>query len=238
MTAAHFFAPTVDGDRVELDGEEARHASRVLRITPGETITVSDGDGHVVRARVTTAGSLLVAEVLERWEDPVPHPTIQVFHAIPKGRKLDEVVQKLTELGVDLVQPFPARRSVAAWDDRKAAAQTERLRAIAHEASKQSRRSRVPVIAEPAPVERLALPASTLVLDEEATVRMREALPSDAPATVGVVVGPEGGLERSEVAGLTELGAVAVSLGSVVLRTETAAMAAVASIGFRYGRLG
>jgi len=238
MTAAHFFASSVEGDRVELEGEEARHASRVLRIRRGETITVADGSGAVVRARVTDAGTPLVAEVLERWTDPAPEPAIEVFHAIPKGRKLDEVVQKLTELGVDRVQPFPAKRSVAGWDARKADAQVARLRAIAREASKQSRRSRIPVIGPPQTLDQLSLPSCTLVLDEEATVRLRDALPEHAPATVGVVIGPEGGLDGSEVASLIARGALAVSLGSAVLRTETAGLAAAAVIGFHYGRLG
>jgi len=238
MTAAHFFARTVDGDRVELDGEEARHASRVLRIRLGEIITVADGDGRVVRAKVVEAGEPLVAEVLERWDDPVPVPQIQVFHAIPKSRKLDEVVRRLTELGVDLVQPFPSERSVAGWDEKKAATQTVRLRAIAHEAAKQSRRSRVPVIEQPRPLDAIALPPTTWILDEEAAIRLRDALPEVAPATVGVVVGPEGGLDRMEVAALSARSAVAVSLGSAVLRTETAGLAAAALIGFHYGRLG
>ena len=238
MTAAHFFARTVDGDRVELEGEEARHASRVLRIRAGEVITVSDGAGTVVRAEVVDAGVPLSARVLDRWADPAPVPQLQVFQAIPKGRKLDEVVQKLTELGVDTVQPFPAARSVAAWDEAKSAAQTARLRSIALGASKQSRRSRLPVIEAPTPLEQLKLPDCTVVLDEEATLRLRNVLPPEPPAVIGVVVGPEGGLDRAEVDTLAAAHAVAVSLGSVVLRTDTAGLAAVAAIAFHYGRLG
>jgi 16S rRNA (uracil1498-N3)-methyltransferase len=238
MTAPHFFAPSIDGDRVLLTGEEARHATRVLRIRPGEEITVSDGAGRVVRATVETAERDLVAEVTDRWIETPPRPAIWVFQAIPKTRKLDLVVQKLTELGVDVIRPFPAARSVSEWDARKSQTQTERLSSIARDAAKQSRRAWLPAVRPPEPLRGLDLPAFTVVLDEEARTRMRWVLPPDPPETVGIVVGPEGGFDRSEVEALEARGATAVSLGPLVLRTETAALAAVAVVSVRYERLG
>jgi 16S rRNA (uracil1498-N3)-methyltransferase len=238
MSAPHFFAADVSGDRVTLDGDEARHASRVLRVRPGEVVTVADGDGNVVRATVEEAGSRLVAVVTDRWADPPAVPSIHVFPAIPKAGKLDLVVQKLTELGVDVIQPFPAARSVSRWNETKATAQTERLASIAHEASKQSRRSRLPEIRPPAPPTSLELPGCTLVLDEEAEDRLLGALPVEAPAGIGLVIGPEGGLERDEIRVFQGRGARAVSLGPLMLRTETASLAATAVVAARYGRLG
>jgi 16S rRNA (uracil1498-N3)-methyltransferase len=238
MTAPHFFAPSVDDERVTLAGEEARHATRVLRVRVGEEITVSDGSGNVVRAVVEEAGATLVARAADRWTEPRPRPAIHVFQAIPKGRKLDLVVQKLTELGVDVFRPFPAARSVSEWDDKKARAQTERLAAIAREAAKQSRRAWLPAVLPPEPLEDVELPSFTVVLDEEATLRMHSALPDESPEPVGIVVGPEGGFDRSEIAALALRGAIPVSLGPLVLRTETAGFAALAVAGVRYGRLG
>ena len=238
MSAPHFFAADVTGDRVTLTGEDARHAAKVLRIRPGEVITVSDGAGTVVRASVESASVELVASVTERWTDPAIEPAIQVFQAIPKAGKLDLVVQKLTELGADVIQPFPASRSVARWDDEKAAAQTERLAAIARESSKQSRRSRLPEVRAPAPLGSLDLPACTVVLDAEAERRVRDVFPADPPPAIGLVIGPEGGLDGDELRLLESRGAVPATLGPLVLRTETAALAAVAVIASRYGRLG
>jgi 16S rRNA (uracil1498-N3)-methyltransferase len=238
MTAAHFFAPDVSGDRVRLDDEEARHAVRVLRVRPGEEITVSDGAGEVVRATVTEAGAALNADVIERRSEPRPAPALHVFAAIPKAGKLDLVVQKLTELGVEVIQPFPAARSVARWDASKGEGQTARLNAIAHEAAKQSRRAWLPQVRLPRSLHELELPGPSFVLDSEASVRLSDALPAQPPETIGLIVGPEGGLERVEVDRLSGRGAIPVSLGPLILRTETAALVAATVAGARYGRIG
>jgi len=246
MTAPHFFASDVSGASVVLVGEDARHAIRVLRIRAGEQITVSNGAGEVVRAIVTTpdggsgpgATGPLTADVSERWTESPFRPAIHVFQAIPKTGKLDLVVQKLTELGVEVIQPFPAARSIVRWDARKASAQTQRLAAIAREAAKQSRRAWLPEVRSPQRLESLELPACTLVLDEEAEDRVGEVLPSEPPETIGIVVGPEGGFGQEEVAVLRVRGADPVTLGPVILRTETAALVAVVVACVRYGRLG
>lgn len=238
MTAPHFFAPAVVGDRVVLRGEEARHAVRVLRIRPGETITVSDGAGQVVEATVVESGRTLVAAVVGRRTVPRPRPAVTVFHAIPKHGKLDLVVQKLTELGVAGIQPFAASRSVARWDEAKARAQTERLAAIALQAAKQSRRAWLPEVAPPSALAAISLPEPTFLLHEGATDRIAAALPPEPPERLGLVVGPEGGLADGEVAALSGIGVRAVSLGPLILRTETAALVAAAVVLSRYGLLG
>ncbi len=238
MTAPHFFAPDVSGAVVALGDDESRHALRVLRMRPGEAITISNGHGDMVRATVIDAGPLLTAAVAERRTVARPEPRLVMFCAIPKAGKLDLVVQKLTELGVDAIQPFRAARSIARWDPGKAKAQTERLNTIAHEAAKQSRRAWLPEVRPPASLDEIALPAVSFVVDEEARTPLRESLPVEAPETVAIVVGPEGGLEREEVAALAERGAPAASLGPLILRTETAALVAAAVVGVRYGLLG
>jgi 16S rRNA (uracil1498-N3)-methyltransferase len=238
MTAAHFFAPDVSGDLVRLEDDEARHAVRVLRVRPGEEITISNGAGEVVRAVVTEAGTTVSAEVKERRSEPPPRPAIHVFAAIPKAGKLDLVVQKLTELGVEVIQPFPAARSVARWDAKKAAAQTARLTAISREAAKQSRRAWLAEVRSPVALEAIELPEATFVLDEEAVIRLSVALPREAPETIGLVVGPEGGFDREEVAALRARGVAPVSLGPLILRTETATLVAATVASVRYERLG
>jgi len=237
VTAAHFFCDDVAADTIRITGDDANHAARALRIRTGEELTVSDGRGAVVRARVTTVSpSVVAADVLGRASVEQPLPRVIVFPAMPKAGKIDAVVQKLTELGVDEIRPWFSQRSVVRWDAGKTAGRTARLRAIAREAAMQSRRAWLPVVVEPGPLD--TLPETTFVLDESATAGLMTALPSVAPATIGVVVGPEGGLEPEEVDRLTRAGARSVSLGSPILRTETAAIVGPALVLARYERLG
>lgn len=236
MSAHHFFTDRVDGDTVTLTGDDASHARRALRIRAGEMITVGDGAGTIVEACVTGVATVLTADVLARRMVPAPVPRVIVFPAVPKSGKLEMVVQKLTELGVDEIVPWFAARTVVRWDAEKARAHGERLRAIAREAAKQSRRAWLPLVRDPAPLD--GLPPVTLVLHEEATDLLRAALPDAAPDAAGVVIGPEGGLEPAEAAGLVARGARAVTLGPQILRTETASLVASALLLARYGRLG
>lgn len=235
MSLPHFFAPSTAGERISLTGDEARHARSALRIREGEDITVSDGAGHVVRATVTSAGATLDAVVTARTNVAEPRPRVVVYPAIPKSGKLDLVVEKLTELGVDEIRPWFSARTVVRWDARQAAARAERWRAIAFAAAKQSRRAWLAVVADPAPLEALDMPA--VVLHEESTASLAGAVQIDADA-IGIVLGPEGGLTPDEVARLEGLGARTAGLGPQILRTETAAIVAATLVLARLGRLG
>jgi len=237
VSAHHFFAEDVGGETVRIVGEDARHAARVLRIRPGEEITVSDGVGTVVRARCARADKAeLVAEVEARWFEEEILPRVIVYPAIAKTGKLETLVQKLTELGVDEIRPWPAERSVARWDEARARTHVERLRAIAREAAKQSRRARLPVVADPAPPA--PLPDPTFAFDQDAPHRFKELAPAVAPAAVGVVVGPEGGLGEGDLEMLRAGGAQVVSMGSQILRTETAGVVAATLVLSHFARLG
>ena len=237
MSAPHFFLDDLRGERVELTGEDARHAARVLRLRPGEEITVSDGRGDVVRARVAAASASAVeAEVIERHSVPAPVPRVIACPAVPKSGKLDLEVQKLTEIGVDEIRPWLAARSVPRWDDAKAARQGDRLRQIAREAAKQSRRAFLPEVADPG--ELILGDGVVVVLHEEAETRLRTGLPQPAPASVTVVTGPEGGLTPEEVERFRVGGAAVLGLGPTVLRAETAALVGVTLVLGSYGRIG
>lgn len=238
MTAPHFFADDVSGETVLLGRDDSRHALRVLRLRPGESMTISDGSGSVVEATVADASDRLVAHVTGRRSEPAPRPLVHVFQAIPKKGKLDLVVQKLTELGVASVRPFAAARSVPRWDEAKGGAHSARLREVARQAAMQSRRAWIPEIHPPAALEALDLDGVSVALHESAGRRLADALPDDAPDAVSIVVGPEGGLAEREVTALRERGAEPVTLGPTILRTETAALATVAIVLARYRLLG
>jgi len=170
LTAPRFFADDVSADRISLTGDEARHAVKVLRLRPGEEITISDGAGTVAYAVVEEAATKLTAQVERRVTEPRPRPELVVFQAIPTHGKLDLVVQKLTEVGVGAIHLFAAERSVARWDSGKGEAHAARLGEIAYQASKQSRRAWLARVVAPVRVSDIAPPAETFALHEEASL--------------------------------------------------------------------
>lgn len=192
-----------------LGDEDRHHLTRVLRVRPGDALTIADGTG---RWRAAVLGAQLEAigdvEVLA-----APRPSLTVGFALVKGDKPELIVQKLTELGVDRIVPFRAERSVVRWDDAKAAKAVVRLRAVARAAAMQCHRPALPEVAEVADVR-------TLVGDGVAMAdRGGEAPSLERPV---VLVGPEGGWSPGERAH----GLPRVALGGHVLRAETAAVTA------------
>jgi 16S rRNA (uracil1498-N3)-methyltransferase len=222
----HFFVPpaAVHGDRADLTSDDARHLAVVLRAEPGAPVSLADGTGALFQARVTRAAPDRVQLALtERYEVPVARPVLTVVHALPKGRKLDDVVQRLSEVGVDRLVPVHSARSQVRLDAAKAAKALARWRAVALAAAKQSRRARLLEVAEVG-TWAAAFPAGGrgAVLWEEASAPLPTLLDAEA-AEVVIAVGPEGGLTPEEVAAT---GLPAASLGPTILRTETAALVA------------
>ncbi len=222
----------------ELTGEPFHYLSRVLRVKAGDALEVFDGQGQVFAAQVKeVAEAALTLELKE--PRPAPRaPALTLIQGLPKGDKLELVLQKGTELGVAAFYPVVTARAVSRPKDGEAKA--ERWRKIVSEAARQCGRADVPPVAAPGPLEAAvaALPQGTqlLVLDEEEhALRLSDAL-GDGP--VALVVGPEGGLAREEVVALRQSGGVSVTLGPRVLRTETAALAALAVLLHRRGELG
>lgn len=199
-----------DLDRPVLREDDHHHLSRVLRLAAGGAFTVSDGEGRWRRARfgpdVDVDGPIV--------EVPVPRPALIVAFALVKGARPELVTQKLTEAGIDRIVPFTAARSVVRWDREKAERQATRLRRVALEAARQSRRCWLPVVEEVVPFAEVAERPGAVLADR-----------GGAPLSAGhrlVLVGPEGGWASAE----RERGLPTVALGDHVLRSETAAIAA------------
>jgi len=199
-----------------LDEATLHHVSRVRRLRPGDALTVTDGAGAWRPARFT--GGTAVDPAGEVAHVPAPSPEITVAFALTKGDKPELVVQKLTELGVDRIVPFRAARSVARWDEAKAARHHQRLVAVARGACEQSHRCWLPVVEPVADVAELAR-RGAVRLD-----RGSAGLSLDRPF---VAVGPEGGWSDEE----RDLLAGCAGLGPHVLRAETAAITAGALLG-------
>ena len=228
-----------DDDTFRLDGSEGRHAARVQRLRTGEAVLISDGCGSVLECTVSAsdADGLQLA-VSERRATPAPKPRIVVVQALPKGERAELAVEVLTELGVDEIVPWAASRSIVHWLGPRGDRALEKWRRTAREATKQSRRAWLPVIAPLAStsdVAALLSSADGLVLHEDAPDQL-SAVEFAGGRDVVVVVGPEGGIAPDELADFAAVGARAVRLGEPVLRTSTAGAAAVSLISVRLGR--
>jgi 16S rRNA (uracil1498-N3)-methyltransferase len=229
-----------DGDRATLAGPEGHHAATVQRLRVGESLLLSDGRGATAAATVTGVGrSILELHVMERRYEEPPDPRVVVVQGIAKSDRAELAVQAMTETGVDEIVPWSASRSVAQWRGERGVRAWQRWVATAREAAKQARRSRLPVVADPAATKEVAarMEAATvsLVLHEEATRRLStEPLP--AGGDIVLVVGPEGGITPAELATFGAVGALPVRLGGTVLRTSTAGVAALAVLNVRLSR--
>jgi 16S rRNA (uracil1498-N3)-methyltransferase len=232
------------GSALRLDGDEGRHAAAVRRIRAGERIDVADGAGTVAGCLVTAASKAdldLRVESVSRTPEPVPR--LGLVQALAKGGRDEQAVETATEVGVDVIVPWQAARSVVRWQGERGEKARRRWESTAREAAKQSRRARVPQVADlldTAGVARLAAGARVVVLHEDASTPLPDLLrdPSGL-ATAGdlyLVVGPEGGIGDDELAVLTGAGALAARLGPEVLRASTAGPVALAVLAAGLGR--
>lgn len=231
--------PTPVPERLRVEGHPLHHL-RVARVVLGEAIEVFDGRGRAWAAWLESVDASGAVLRLGQERPGATGRTVVLIQGLPKGDKLDWVLQKSTELGVTEVWPVVTARSVARPRPEALAARHARWFRIVEEAARQSGRADVPEVTPLRPLDEAvrALPAGIrlLVLDEgERTERLGQAA-GEGP--VGLVVGPEGGLAREEVEALRAGGGIPVSLGPLVLRTETAAIAALAVLRHLDGLLG
>lgn len=238
MTPATFLHPgaatAAVGDLLRLDGEEGHHAAVVRRLAVEEHLTLADGAGHVARGRVASVGKgRLDVEVLAVEQHPAEMPRLVVVQALPKGDRGELAVEMLTEVGVDEIVPWSAGRSVARWKGERGEKSLAKWRAAAREAAKQSRRVWFPRVADLASTEGvvalLAAASVRVVLHEAASGPLAD-VPVPGRGTVVIVVGPEGGITEQELAAFSSAGAEPLRLGSSVLRSSTAGVAAAAAL--------
>jgi len=231
--------PTPAPDHVRVEGR-ALHHLRVARVAPGEAVEVFDGRGRAWSARLESLDEGAAVLRLGQEREGAAGRTVVLLQALPKGDKLDWLLMKATELGVSEIWPVLTARSVSRPKPESIGGRYARWQRIVEEAARQSGRADVPGVGALRSLEEAvgALPPGLrlLVLDEEERAqRLADAAGDEA---VALVVGPEGGLTRDEVEALTSRGARAVTLGPLILRTETAGLAALAVLRHRDGLLG
>lgn len=223
---------------VTFSRAQAHQLRTVLRIRPGELVTavVFGQAEYLVRMELVDRDRAAGVILAERTAGDRTGVRIILAQGLLREQKMDIVIQKATELGVDEIQPLICARSVA----RPPGSRQERWNRIAQEASEQSGRTYLPEITATLPFRSLTpTPALDLALDERETDRgIGDVLAQTAPDVVRLLIGPEGGFSDEERAFLRFIGAVTVGFGPRVLRAETAAIAAVTSVALVWGDLG
>ena len=231
----HFFADRswVQGDKIRLEGSDVNHMKNVLRMKEGEEVQVSDGTGNAYLCQIEGyEGNQAVLKIREKTEKDTELPSkIWLFQGLPKGDKMELIIQKMTELGVYRIVPVSMKRSVVKLDKKKADSKVKRWNMISESAAKQSKRSIIPEI----------MPVCTfneaLEMSQQLDVKLLPYECADGMAktkkiienlkgneSIGIFIGPEGGYDLDELSKAKEEGWEEITLGKRILRTETAGM--------------
>ncbi|WP_256760175.1 16S rRNA (uracil(1498)-N(3))-methyltransferase [Cohnella sp. WQ 127256] len=239
---------------VTLEGEDARHIGAVMRSKPGDCLIACDGNGRDVLAKIVSVDKNNVqADIIEQLSSNAEMVwKVTIAQSLPKGDKLEIVIQKGTEAGACIFQPFLSQRTIVQYDERKEAKRIERWRKIAKEAAEQSHRSIIPHINAVSSWKSLLkqFVDYDLILfcyEEEGrsgAVELRELLQDfkskqwETAPRIMVIIGPEGGFTSQEADAAVASGAKLIGLGKRILRTETAALYALACLAYESGELG
>jgi 16S rRNA (uracil1498-N3)-methyltransferase len=217
------------GSRATIDEAAHRHLIKVLRLAPGTAIQVFDGAGTVIEARIESVGKASVDIILgERFQVPAPLCAITLIQSLPRGERMDFIVQKTTELGVARIVPVLSEYGMV----KPPSTRRQRWQTIAEEAARQCGRADVPDIVDclalaPALAQFAGQEGACFMLWEGERMRSFRAALAAGPREVVLLVGPEGGFSHAEVRAANEAGFEPVSIGPRILRAETAAMVAV-----------
>ena len=229
----HFFTTPncIDESYVTITGGDVNHIRNVLRMKVGDELLVSDGEGCDYTCEISDITDDEIRCAIKGSGQSLSEPSVRfyLFQGLPKSDKLEHIIQKGVELGVYEIIPVQTARSIVRYDDKKARSKVERWQKIAESAAKQSRRGIIPEV-KPVMSFKEALKAARdldmCVIPYENFKDMkttREILAEIKPGmSVGIFIGPEGGLEEAEVAMANEQGIRSISLGNRILRTETA----------------
>jgi 16S rRNA (uracil1498-N3)-methyltransferase len=221
--------PTQVGSSYEFSNDDALHAIKVLRIATAEIFNLSDGKGAWSRVVVESVNKKsMVVKVLESGYQEALATTFTVIQAIPKGDRIKESIEMSTEGGADRIVMWKSARSIGRSEDK-----IEKLQVTAREASKQSRRFRIPSVAGVATTENIideiAKVDLALIFHESATTTISQVVVPGA-ASVAIIIGPEGGLTDEEVSTFSQAGAKVVLMGRPILRSAHAGLAALAAV--------
>ncbi len=244
LTRVYVNAPLRPGSMVELPPDTASHLAKVLRARSGDEVILFNGDGLEFNGAIEAVrGARVSASVGDsRRIDRESPLSVTLVQSVPRGDRMDFIVQKATELGVARIVPVLSQRSVVRLDKAQAESKANHWRAVAVSACEQCGRNRLPVIDSARPLlNHLGEPAPggglKLVLEPEST-RQPELLTQAAgapPSSAQIAIGPEGGFANDELEAFRVAGFAQLGLGPRILRTETAAIAALVWLQARFG---
>lgn len=224
-----------EGAEGELPAAAAHHATRVLRLAGGDAITLFDGRGGEYAARILQIGKRGARVAIERFRDVEREAGVAVTLAMSviATDAMDVAVRKAVELGAARIEPVAAGRSQGSAQGERSVRRVEHWRQIARAACEQCGRNRVPPVADVLPLEQwlAGAGASDLILAPGAALSLAQRLGAPAPTLRAIIVGPEGGFTDAELALSQRQGVTPVHMGTRVLRAETAAIAALATVG-------
>lgn len=227
-----FFASPLDEGRALLSPEESAHAMKVLRMHQGDSCQALM-EGEIYAASILETGDQVILALGEKLPSTEPSLRITLYQGLPKGDKMDMISQKCTEAGIAQIVPVLFSRCVTKWEKKDNEKKLPRWQRIAAEAAKQSGRAILPRIAPPVTLKELCalLPGHDLALvpweDQEGNGIRKQ---FQGQKDIAIVIGPEGGIDGAEIDQLTAAGAIPVTLGPRIFRTETAGLAAVISL--------
>lgn len=230
------------GDLISLEPTDAQHVSRVLRMRPGEEITVCCGNGQAYLCALEQVGKTEVTARILSQEDFNNEPTafVTVYAGLSKGDRFDYLIQKCVECGVSHIVPFTSQHCVVRLEQRDYEKKQQRYTRIALEASKQCQRSRVVTVGEIVPFE-MALQAAAqadcglFLYEKEQQKSLSTVLRAAQGSRYAVITGPEGGFSEKEAQQAQDAGLACVSIGPRILRCETAPVAALCAIMYQTG---
>lgn len=235
-----FFASQeeMSGERILLTEENAQHA-KVLRLKPGETVLVCDGEGQECLCQISSTDPWELRVTERRASQSEAAVRVSVYMAFPKGDKLEHVIQKATELGAYEIVAFPSARCVSRPDEKSLKKKLERWQKIAASAAEQSGRGRIPrIITLKSFSEALSRACQAekalMFYEHEEALTLKTAL-TGTYRTVSLLTGPEGGLEEGEVSQARAAGMQVCTLGKRILRCETAPLCALSAVMYDAG---
>ena len=218
------------------DSKEIHHLKDVLRLKPKEEVVVFDGEGNEFTGLIKQlSGSAIVIEIKRKSFLKDGSVDITVAAALPKKHKFDEIIDRLTQLGVSRIIPLRTKRTIVTLDEKSEARRMLRWKKIAISAAKQSRRNKIPVIESICDFNRLISMTAEYQLKIIPTLdgkrkKLKDIFSRKSAGKILIIIGPEGDFTRDEIDLAKKFGCIPVSLGSLVLRTETACLAAVSFI--------
>ncbi|MFA6078339.1 MAG: 16S rRNA (uracil(1498)-N(3))-methyltransferase [Candidatus Omnitrophota bacterium] len=240
---SRFYVPkeSIEGRRIVIHGKEAHHILDVMRLKVMDKVVTFDGTGKEYSGiiREADARSLVVEITDTRMLLSDKKVSITLIQAIPKKEKMDYIIEKGTELGVDVIMPVISERTIVDWDEKKKASSVDRWKRIALEASKQCGRADIPEIGairkfSDAITRSGSFDLAMIAALSEGAVSLKDALADFGSGKAVIAIGPEGDFVPSEIRSAKDAGFKLINLGARVLKSDTAGLAVLAIMSYEF----